>query len=175
MSSVQQLGDHLRLSREKSRKVYASPPSTYIKWVNNTATEHFGGYCAFAFITCLLGNGDDFLPNSEIKYVAQDCCRRRAVALRMVNDYGSLARDRRDMNLNSVFFPEFAGENKDDKELRNELIKLARYEKESSTLAFGKLEKACGSRFRQAFKAVSLFYYSCEYYTDLYQIKNDLL
>lgn len=175
LANAQQLEDHFRLRNQESRKVHASPPSPFIKWVHNTGTEHFGGFCAFALIVCLLGNGDDFLPNSEVKYIAQDCSRRISVALRMLNDSGSLSRDRSEVNLNSLFFPEFIGERKGDSELRAELVDLAKYERRCFTTSLKELKRVCGDRFPQVYKAVRVYYYLCEYYTALYAARQDLL
>ena len=41
--------------------------------------------------------------------MAQDVARRLSTMCRMYNDYGSVARDRAEGNLNSLNFPEFAG------------------------------------------------------------------
>ena len=175
LANTQQLEDNFRLRNQQRKRVITSPPSSYIKWVHNTGTEHFGGYCVFALMVCLLGNGEDFLPNSKIKYIAQDCARRASVALRMFNDSGSLSRDRRESNLNSVFFPEFVGENKSDKEVRAELDALAMYEKRHLAKSLEELESACGSRFQQIYKAVKVYQNVCEFFTDLYEMRKDLL
>lgn len=175
LANTQQLEDNFRLKNQGKARVVASPPSSYIKWVHNTGTEHFGGYFVFALMVCLLGNGEEFLLNSKIKYIAQDCARRASVALRMFNDSGSLSRDQRESNLNSVFFPEFVGENKSDKELRGELVSLAKSEKRCLVGSLEELESACGSRFRHIYKAVKVYYNVCEYFTDMYEMKKDLL
>ena len=175
LANTQQLEDNFRLKSQENTQVLSHPPSTYIKWVHNTGCEHFGGYWVFAFILCLLDNGEDFIPNSEIKYIAHDCSRRVSLALRMFNDVGSLSRDRRECNLNSLFFPEFMGENKSDIELRGELVSLAKYEKKSLEVSLGVLEKVCGSRFRRVYNTVALFYNVLEYFTELYEVKKDLL
>lgn len=175
LANAQQLEDHFLLKNQANRKVLATQQSPYVKWVHNTGSEHFGGYATFALIVCLVGKGEDFIHDSQVKYIAQDCSRRLSVALRMFNDSRGLARDRKEVNLNSVFFPEFAGENKSDDVLSKELISIAKYEKKCLAVSFRELEMVCGTRFRQVYDTVNVFYNLCEYYTDLYEMKKDIL
>ena len=126
-------------------------------------------------MVCLLGNGVDFIPDSQVKYIAQDCSRRISIALRMLNDSRGLARDRLEINLNSVFFPEFAPENKSDDEFSRELAELAKYEKKCLSVSFRELKLVCGTRFRYVYKAVNVFYNLCEYSKDLYETKREIL
>lgn len=175
LANTQQLADNFLLKNQDEQRVFTSPPCPYIKWVHNTGTEHFGGYYVFAVMVCLLGNNEEFLLKSKVKYIVQDCARRASVVLRMFNDSGSLSRDRRESNLNSVFFPEFIGENKSDKELRDELVSLAKYEKACLQASINELEGACGSRFRYIYKAVKVYCNVCEYFMDMYKMRKDLL
>ena len=70
----------------------------------------------------------------------------------MYNDYGSIARDRAERNVNSVNFPEFHEEAQNaDKDVSEEGIKqalfeIAEYERECFGLAKGKLEKLVPKR-----------------------------
>ena len=173
-ANAQQLGDDFRLKNQTKTRVHASPPSPYTKWVHDTGIEHFGRYCVFALIVCLLGNGKDFLPNSKIKYIAQDCARRASVVMRILNDIGSLSRDRRESNLNPVFFPEFV-ETKNDYELGAELVSLVEYEKRCLSVSLEELESACGNQFRHVYKALKVYNNICEYFVDMYEMKKDLL
>lgn len=174
LANTQQLQDNFQMSQEKGDKL-TLPSLPYIKWVHNTGSEHFCGCLAFAALICLLGNGNDFLPTSEIKYIAQDCANRASVALRMVNDSGSLSRDRRESNLNSAFFPEFLGKEKSDNQLCAELTSLSRYEARCLATSFEELEKVCGNRFRRIYNSVRVFSDLCDCFREMYEQRKDLL
>jgi len=90
----------------------------------------------------------------------------------MFNDYGSLERDRKESNLNSMFFPEFNGEGKSDTELRTELVRLTKYERKCLALSFDELKVACGDRHRRVYDMMRLFYNASEIYTEVYEVKD---
>ncbi|CAG8960250.1 hypothetical protein HYFRA_00012770 [Hymenoscyphus fraxineus] len=84
------------------------------------------------------------------KYLAEELCAHLATMCRMSNDYGSLARDEAEKNLNSINFPEFnmaedlvhaeKGEKLSDLERRKmELLELIGYERSCLMAAKEKL------------------------------------
>lgn len=168
LANVQQCEDNLRLKRQFSTKVHSSPPSTYNKWVHSTAADHVTFQHSFAFLVTLLSNGDDFLQNIQIRYTALDCVARTAVIGRMINDYGSLSRDRKEMNLNSMFFPEFEGQIKSDDELRTELMNLVNYERRLLEASFEELKSLCASS-PQIYETVRFFNTVIEFYNQVYE------
>lgn len=168
LANVQQCEDNLRLQRQTSKKVHASPPSTFSKWVRTTASDHVTFQYVFAFMVAILDNGEDFMQNIQIRYIALDCVARIAVIGRMINDYGSLSRDRKEMNLNSMFFPEFNGEVKSDEELCNELMSLVNYERRRLESSFEKLKVFCGSS-PNVYETVRLFDAVIEFYNQVYE------
>lgn len=172
LAHIQQCEDNIKLSCQIRQKMYDSPPSSYIRWVHSTASDHLSSNYAFAFLVCLLSRDDDFFPTSEIRYIAQDCCMHLSVVCRMFNDYGSLERDRKESNLNSMFFPEFNGEQQSDGELRKELVTLANYERECLALSFDKLKRVCRERHRRIYEMVRLFYNASEIYNEVYEVKD---
>jgi len=172
LAHTQQCEDSIRLRRQSSQKVYETSPLSYIRWVRNTAADHLSSQYAFAFLICLLGVDQEYLPTSEIKFIAQDCCTHLSVICRMFNDYGSLDRDKKEANLNSMFFPEFNGEDKDDKILRDELVNLTKYERKCLALSFEELKEACGERHQRIYDMVRLFYNASEIYTEVYEVKD---
>lgn len=172
LAHAQQCEDSMKLRRQRTQQSFISPPSSYFRWARNTASDHLSSAYAFAFMRCLLGNGEDYFPNSEIKYVAQDCCTHLSVVCRMFNDYGSLERDRKESNLNSMFFPDFEGELKSDKELQEELLTLTKYERKCLALAFEELKSACGESHRRIYEMIRLFYGASEIYTEVYEIRD---
>ena len=94
---------------------FLSPATSYYTWVHTTSADHTSCPFVFTFYTCLIApaQGLECFPTTEQQYVAQDVARRLATMCRMYNDYGSVARDRTEGNLNSIDFPEFAGKRRE--------------------------------------------------------------
>ncbi len=81
----------------------------------------------------MLSDGEDVFPTAELKYYSARANRHLSTLCRMENDYGSVTRDRRERNVNSVDFPEFCP-GKDgisEAEQKTQLLRLAQYERES--------------------------------------------
>ena len=172
LAHTQQCEDSIRLRRQKVQSTYSSPPSSYMRWVRNTAADHLSAQYAFAFMVCLLGEDADYLPSSEVRFIAQDVCTHLSVICRMFNDYGSLDRDRKESNLNSLFFPEFEGTSKSDQQLRGELVKLTKYERKCLSLSFEELRLACGGQHKRVYDMTRLFYNASEIYTEVYEVRD---
>ncbi|KAL8913002.1 MAG: hypothetical protein Q9171_002070 [Xanthocarpia ochracea] len=118
----------------------------YHGWVHTASSSHVAGRVTFAFLTCLLGasmDGQDCFHSAEAKYLAQDLNMHLSNLARMENDIGSVVRDRKENNLNSVDFPEFDTTAKeDDLQGRIEQLKrLAAYERECSKVALANLSE----------------------------------
>jgi hypothetical protein len=171
LAQTQQCEDGIKIRRHNYAKVYSSAPSTYSRWVRNTGADYLSSQYAFAFLTCLISNGEEG-PTSEIRYIAQDCCSRLSVVCRLFNDYGSLERDRKESNLNSLMFPEFEGDEKSESELRKELIRLTKYERKCLDTSFQELQEACGLRHRRLYEMTRLFYNASEIYTEVYEVRD---
>ncbi|KAF3067424.1 Copalyl diphosphate synthase [Daldinia childiae] len=121
---VSQTEDNIRLARARSsnRKPKREaadlvPPTqsvgsdSYFRWVRTTSGDHTACPYSFAFAGCLLSSqlgGVENFPTTRAKYLAAAGCQHLATMCRMYNDYGSIARDEAECNLNSVDFPEFA-------------------------------------------------------------------
>lgn len=171
LAQTQQCEDGIKIRRQNYAKVYSSAPSTYSRWVRNTGADYLSSQYAFAFLSCLVSNGEEG-PTSEIRYIAQDCCSRLAVVCRLFNDYGSLERDRKESNLNSLMFPEFEGDEKSEIALRKELICLTKYERKCLETSFQELQEACGVRHRRLYEMTRLFYNASEIYTEVYEVRD---
>ncbi|KAL8941934.1 MAG: hypothetical protein Q9216_001962 [Gyalolechia sp. 2 TL-2023] len=126
-----QIEDNARFASQPSRPSntsssitpYTSPKTSYFSWVHTTSATHTSCPYSFAYLSCLLGGAaninraaasgnpttttTDCFPGAKQKYYAQALCRHLATMCRQYNDYGSVARDRAEGNLNSVNFPEF--------------------------------------------------------------------
>jgi hypothetical protein len=90
--------------------------TTYWEWVRTTSAVHTSCPYSWAWLTCRLAGGrsrggaaaaKEPFPTVAMKYWAQDMAAHLATMCRMYNDYGSLARDLAEQNLNSMNFPEF--------------------------------------------------------------------
>ncbi|KAI4194027.1 MAG: hypothetical protein LQ350_008018 [Teloschistes chrysophthalmus] len=95
----------LAASRKGAASQPKHPQETYHKWAHTTSADHVAGLIAFPFFCCLLNPNDevqDCFPGAEAKYLAHDLSLHLASLCRMENDIGSIERDRREHNLNSI-------------------------------------------------------------------------
>lgn len=142
--------------------VYSNATDTFFQWVRTTSADHTSCPYSFSFVSCLLSamnGGRECFSTVNEKYLASAMCRHLATMCRMYNDFGSVARDRAERNLNSVNFPEFetlsgtglAVNAKDDK--KTALFELAEYERSCLDAALRQLsEKSSGSRDFHSFE-----------------------
>ena len=147
----------------QGEEVYSNTTDTFFHWVRTTSADHTSCPYSFSFVSCLLsamnGGRECFSTVSE-KYLASAMCRHLATMCRMYNDFGSVARDKAERNLNSINFPEFetisgtglAVNAKDAK--KTALFELAEYERNCLDEALRRLsEKSGGSRDSHRFEA----------------------
>ena len=146
----------------QGEEVYSDTTNTFFNWVRTTSADHTSCPYSFSFVSCLLsamnGGHECFSTVSE-KYLASAMCRHLATMCRMYNDFGSVARDKAECNLNSINFPEFetiSGTGlpvnaKDAK--KTALFELAEYERSCLDEALRRLsEKSGGSRDSRSFE-----------------------
>ena len=170
LAHVTQIEDNTLLSSGGSDSTTTifpcAPNKPYFDWVRTTSADHTSCPFAFVFFTCLMKNScSSAFMHIRQKYLAQDMCRHLATMCRQYNDYGSVARDRAERNLNSLNFPEFdrgVGDHgatksreraireihrdpefrlSDDDEKKKELLWLAEYERQCLSLAMKNLEE----------------------------------
>lgn len=116
---------------------FTSASTSFFQWVRTTSADHTSCPYSFAFVSALISaseaGGADCFPSTCEKYFAEAVCRHLATMCRMYNDYGSVARDCIERNLNSINFPEFnRGTNVDihsDQSKKEALFTLAEYER----------------------------------------------
>lgn len=88
---------------------FSSPRGTYYSWVRTTSADNT--HCPFTFLyfSCLAAPepGEPFFKGVRHHYLSNALCRHLANLCRQYNDYGSVARDQAESNVNSVNFPEF--------------------------------------------------------------------
>ncbi|KAL9040191.1 MAG: hypothetical protein Q9180_002064 [Flavoplaca navasiana] len=143
--------------------VFQSPKSTFFRWIKDISSVHTSCPYAFAFATCLLNRKGHLFRTSVDRYLGQAACGHLATLCRMYNDYGSLARDRAEMNLNCLNFPEFhTGDGpRGEEALKRELFRLAEYERDCLVLTVKRMTTECHEelvRFVQTFVNVTDMY-----------------
>ena len=169
-------------------QVFRPLQTSFYSWAHGTGADSVSCPMSFAFFTCLLGSmyptTTDCFISAYHKYLARDLCSRLAVMSRLYNDYGSLARDRAEGNINSINFPEFdsgeeiqASDSSDETQarLKQELLTLAEYERENADYVLEKLRASlkAGNGIDQAkAKALQLFAKVATLYADMYVAKD---
>ncbi|KAL6715608.1 hypothetical protein ACLMJK_006569 [Lecanora helva] len=188
LSHLISIEENARLSKQISLSdglTLDSPPGSFFEWVRTTGASHVGCRPHFGFLSCLIAQSPfECFPTVEEKYFAQDLNLHLATMSRMLNDYGSLARDKIDTNLNSVNFPDFCTDNdgsrsqgddeiqtQNDLELnrKSKLLVLAEYERDCYKKALSHLADKLDKR---VMKALTAFCYTAELYGQLYVIKD---
>ena len=133
---------------------FALPRSSYFSWVRSTSADHTSCPYSFVFLQCLMAkSGLPAFRGAKQKYLMESMCRHLATMCRQYNDFGSIARDRAEKNLNSVNFPEFheytrmgtakyeATIEKDGQRLKEELMWIAEYERTCMSMTAEKFEE----------------------------------
>ena len=186
LAQVAQIEVNTRLSQQQapgtsSKTItFDSPRTSYFSWVRTTSADSTSTAYAFAFYACLIAPepGKACFASLRQRYLAEDACKHLATLCRQYNDYGSVARDRAEKNLNSVNFPEFgtaaadANENEegaDEKERKEQLMWLAQYERECLEGALGKLREEVSEEIMDA---VELFVRATDIYGQIYVVKD---
>ncbi|KAI8966716.1 hypothetical protein F5Y11DRAFT_361783 [Daldinia sp. FL1419] len=128
---------------------YLNPGRTFYNWVRNTSADHTSCPFSFVFFSCLVPKlSSTVFKTARLAYLAEDLCRHLASLCRMYNDYGSIARDREENNLNSVNFPEFhlpiKGVRDTNQDTKIELMGIAEYEREGLERIMVALERELG-------------------------------
>lgn len=134
LAYAKQCADSARFRAQKDTTIFQTPDASYFRWARGQGSDHYAMLYTLSYVTCLLGHrynsisgGDrDCLPTPEMKYYSDACARHAGVSGRILNDLGSLKRDRDAGNLNSTNFPEFHGDTVGD--VQSQLRSIAEYE-----------------------------------------------
>ena len=189
LAHVTQIEDNARFSRQPGHQNnvstrYVSAKTSYYDWVRTTSADHTSCPYSFIFFTILISKpGEELFKTVKQKYLAEDLCQHLATMCRQYNDYGSIARDRLERNLNSVNFSEFAesrsaipsvGNDTTNKELLREqgeskrkenLLWLAEYERDCFVMAMDKLRNEISEEIMDA---LDLFVRVTDLYGQIY-------
>lgn len=190
LAHVQQIEDNRRRLSETSNGAgpNAKAHKTYFDWVRSTSADHTSCPYSFVFWTCLISEpGRNCFANVKAKYLAQDMCRHLATMCRQYNDYGSIARDRTEGNLNSIDFAEFRSDytpNQVTKRSRDgqllgvgietirrkeDLLWIAEYERRCMELSLANLADECSE---DTLNAVRFFVRVTDLYGQIYIVKD---
>lgn len=186
---VTQLEDNIRLAQQEqqpgTRVKFATPRTSYHTWVHTVGAGHVSGPWAFAFFMCCMGGyaraGADCFTTVKLKLTAYKMNAHIGAFCRMYNDYGSIARDREEHNLNSVNFPEFFVDNiasadtsygdLESSSAKAELLRAAEYERQcainSAETLYRDLE-AEGAAGRKVADCLKVYIGACEQFSDMY-------
>ncbi|KAG4271064.1 ent-kaurene synthase [Fusarium proliferatum] len=182
-----QLEDNNRFSQQACSDFFSSPEQSYFQWVNSIGGSHVACAYSFAFSNCLMSanlpQGKEAFPSTAQKYLISSVMRHATNMCRMYNDFGSIARDNVERNVNSMHFPEFAlckgiSQTLDDRKKR--LSQIAMYEQGCLDRALEALERqsrddagdSAGSKDVRKIKIVKLFCEVTDLYDQLYVIKD---
>lgn len=158
---------------------YENPGRSFYSWVRSTSADHTSCPFSFIFFNCLIAHthGDMLGQNAVTAYLIEDVCRHLASLCRMYNDYGSLARDHAEMNLNSVNFPEFATQVADEAAAKAALMRIAEYERRGLDAALAELGRVLhetdGGRDPKGWlNALKLFVNVTDLFGQIYVVKD---
>ncbi|KAK5999068.1 Pimaradiene synthase pbcA [Cladobotryum mycophilum] len=159
---------------EKQPKLFKPPNGTYFDWVRTTSANHTSCPYSFEFFRCLISSpGKDCFAGPRAGYISQDLCRHLATLCRQYNDYGSIARDREENNLNSVNFSEFHkssnGASQPADGAKKTLLDIADYERQCLNLAMDKLKPEVSAA---TFKALQVFVNVTDLYGQIYVVRD---
>ncbi|KAI9708936.1 MAG: hypothetical protein M1820_003630 [Bogoriella megaspora] len=113
LAHMRQNSDNAWLRSYKSDRVQAGlnqPRSNYFSWARSTGADHTSCPFSFRFFMCLVSKpdrGHSSFESTQAQYFSSSVTRHLATMCRQYNDYGSIARDAEESNLNSVDFAEF--------------------------------------------------------------------
>ena len=113
---IVQIEDNARFAAQPDHKPgktvkFTTPRTPYHIWAHTIGAGHVSGPFSFAFALCCIGGGvrkgKDCFTGVRQKLHAYRTNAHIGAYCRLYNDYGSVARDREERNLNSINFPEF--------------------------------------------------------------------
>lgn len=148
---------------------FDSPRGTYHSWIRLTSADNTHCPFSFAFFSCLAAPNpsEAFFNGVRQHYLSNSLCRHLAHLCRQYNDYGSIARDQAENNLNSLNFPEFheayqlhedGGSSgiRDEGAMKKDLFFITEFELECVTHAIDRLLKEMGTSKQGLWKSKAL-------------------
>ncbi|KAJ8132166.1 hypothetical protein O1611_g1462 [Lasiodiplodia mahajangana] len=174
-------------SKPTQVRAFGSPRRTYYSWVNTTGANDTHAPFTFQFFACLVAPvvGEPLFRGVRQHYLSSATSRHLSNLCRQYNDYGSVARDEAENNLNSLNFPEFhenstqeqggvCGGVKDKNAMKQDLYFIAQYERQCLNHAMEALEAEIRPT-RQGdwkLKALKVFIDTVDLYGQMYIAKD---
>ena len=139
---LSQLEDNIRLTRQAPPESlstmikFLSPRTSFQTWVHTVGAGHVSGPFSYSFFACCIGSslrsGSDCFSSPKQKLMAHGMNAHYGAFCRLYNDYGSVGRDAKEGNLNSLNFPDFFSTKSHDRDpdvSADEQVKLGRAKK----------------------------------------------
>jgi hypothetical protein len=173
-----------RISGQEKNIILADARTTFYDWVNSTSADHTSCPYSFQFFQCLIAPaaGQSCFEGVLATYIGQDLCRHLASMCRIYNDYGSILRDRKERNLNSVNFSEFHDHSETlhnngmnctfattDEVLRQKLMQVATYERSGLDSAMERLKPKISMK---TWKAIQVFVNVTDLFGQVYVVRD---
>nr|CAP07655.1 copalyldiphosphate/kaurene synthase [Sphaceloma manihoticola] len=176
-----QSDENRRFAAQEEKDELQSPSQTLFQYVRSTGGDHVACAYSLSFMLCIISSslcdGGEVFQTAEEKYLAAAAARHLATMCRIYNDYGSLARDTAERNVNSMHYPEFRQTTAQAEDptmaKKKALLSLGEYEHDFLRDTLDRLEKAVatpppgGMVESKRLRVVRLFRYFCDV-TDLY-------
>lgn len=106
-----QMDENRRFQEQDTWEELETPAQTFFQYARTTGGDHVACAYSLSFMLCLLSSllkrGGAVFETAEQRYLAAAAARHLTTACRIHNDYGSIARDREERNINGVHYPEF--------------------------------------------------------------------
>ncbi|PYH49308.1 terpene synthase family protein [Aspergillus saccharolyticus JOP 1030-1] len=151
-------------SRESATTPVTSGQS-FFTWLHTSAVHDVKSAVVSKSLVCKLGSEEkgDVFPTAREKYLAERLWRQISVEGRLWNDLGSIERDRRAANLNSVDFPEFSSPQslQADGDVQTQLRLLAEYEHSCTIRCLEDLVQILEDSGRRRLSLYLQMYYLC--------------
>ncbi|RAH84596.1 Ent-kaurene synthase [Aspergillus japonicus CBS 114.51] len=144
---------------------------SFFTWLHTSAVHDVKSAVVSKSLICKLGSAEkgDVFPTAREKYLAEKLWRQISVEGRLWNDLGSIERDRRATNLNSVDFPEFSSRQslEADGDVRTQLRLLAEYEHGCTVRCLEDLVQILETSGRRKLSLyLQMYYLCCEIYSE---------
>ncbi|KAI9841645.1 MAG: hypothetical protein M1837_000492 [Sclerophora amabilis] len=174
LSHIVQIEDSQQYYAHADRAVnWIIPRGSYHGWARSTAASHSCAPLSLAFMRCLLKNGSGHKKSAEEQYLVQDLWMHLSNKCRMENDRASLSRDRKELNLNSLDFPEFHLEgDKGIQDSKEQISRIVTYEKRCCEMAFEALRQVTCKVDSTDLDALLFYYFLSDIYSDIYTMRD---
>ncbi|KAA8646608.1 uncharacterized protein ATNIH1004_008041 [Aspergillus tanneri] len=168
LKSLAHREDSFLLSSQSDNESHDKCPFiNYFDWVRNTGSETIFAQVGFAFFLCLLDPPlQQPLQDAVVRYMVKDFGLHIATRVRQCNDLGSAARDKRELNLNSLDFVDFLDGVSDVKE---KLRQVADYERRCMEKLLLELNENLN---KPLIDALRLYADTAELYNQLYALQD---